>query len=183
MSAAMPNAQPVAEGVGMLSPVEFRAAPVISVAPPPPPGDSQRFDESQKIEAFIQGLRGGARMAAPAPPQLGFPAYEAAPPAPSGPAFGMQAFAQAQAPQAPEAYLQLGSSLRVAQQGQYSPQFGQGAQEAYLQGGSLPVAPPASVQAFQFPQIPAQLTGTPGLNRWANYFSAENDSIRARDQR
>jgi len=74
--------------VGMLPPTEYEAASApVFVQSAPSPGDDGRFDESDRVKAFIQGLRGPpARAAFPAAGSLAAPAAPvawapAAPPA------------------------------------------------------------------------------------------------------
>jgi hypothetical protein len=125
------NAEP-SPSVGMLSPYEYEDVKPVVVQSAPSPGDDGRFDESDRVKAFIQGLRG------PVPrSDIGSPVL---PPA-------LQPVAKPSAQ--PLAMLSSAS---------------------------------AAVSSVQPVDFFASAHNT-GLSRWMDYFSSQNDSVRAREQR
>merc|ERR1719160_1175751 len=115
--------------VGMLPPYEHEEVKPVFVQSAPSPGDDGRFDESDRVKSFIQGLRGPSPRA-----EVG---NRAAP--------EMTPVAQP----VPVAML-----------------------------NSAPVAA-ASVPPVDF----FASSHNTGLSRWMDYFSSQNDSVRAREQR
>merc|ERR1719198_2055869 len=67
------NSEP-SPSVGMLSPYQYEEVKPVFVQSAPSPGDDGRFDESDRVKSFIQGLRGPS------------PRSEAAGPLPAAPA-------------------------------------------------------------------------------------------------
>jgi hypothetical protein len=118
--------------VGMLSPYEYEEVKPVVVQSAPSPGDDGRFDESDRVKAFIQGLRG------PSPRMDSAPRFV---PAPAQPA------AQPAAMPAAQPLALLGTA--------------------------------AAVQPVDF----FSSAHDTGLSRWMDYFSSQNDSLRAREQR
>jgi hypothetical protein len=127
--------------VGMLPPYEHEEVKPVFVQSAPSPGDDGRFDESDRVKAFIQGLRGS----------------------PAGAAGS--AFAAAGSPAAPVSELQPAPTARLAPR-----------------GPAMAWAPAPGVAAAPPMDLLANARGA-GLSRWMDYFSSQNDSVRAREQR
>merc|ERR1719460_283560 len=119
--------------VGMLPPYEHEEVKPVFVQSAPSPGDDGRFDESDRVKAFIQGLQGPPSRMQAAGASSATGAFAAQPAAVAGPA-----------------------------------------PLALLETGSVSVAQPVDFFASSHDA---------GLSRWMDYFSNQNDSVRAREQR
>ena len=114
-----------------MSPFEYEDVKPVYVQSAPSPGDDGRFDESDRVKSFIQGLRG------------------------------------------PSPRAEVGNR---AAQTEWPPVAQPPAPLAMLSNAPVAAASVPPVDFF------ASAHNT-GLSRWMDYFSSQNDSVRAREQR
>jgi len=138
----------------MIAPVNIDRIQSLALPPIPSSGDEHRMDESAQIAVFIQGLRGSNS----SPPAAAFDPYGTA-----------ASYGQVAPMAAPVPQMNWAPPMQYGGGGAPNAGYAQPPQVGYGPPGA-----PAPVNSFLQPEQPS---------RWANYFSSDNDSIRARNDR